>query len=109
MQINIQQRDGATVAEVLIPRLDASMASSFKNELLEIIKNGVTKLVLDLSAVAFIDSSGLGALVSILKAMNGKGSISIAGANSTVMGLFKLTSMDRVFSIHATVDAALAN
>jgi hypothetical protein len=41
--------------------------------------------------------------------MNGKGSISIAGANSTVMGLFKLTSMDRVFSIHATVDAALAN
>jgi anti-sigma B factor antagonist len=108
MELNVQQRDGATVVKVLIPRLDASMAANFKNQLIEVIKDGVTKLVLDLSAVGFIDSSGLGALVSVLKAMNGKGSIAVAGANATVTGLFKLTSMDRVFSIYPNVDAVFA-
>lgn len=108
MQLNVQKRDEATVVEVLMPRLDASIASNFKNQLLEVVKEGVAKLVLDLSHVGFVDSSGLGALVSVLKAMNGKGSIAIAGANSTVTGLFKLTSMDRVFSIYPTVDAVFA-
>ena len=104
MQLDVQQRNGITVVKVLIQRLDASIASSFKNELLEVVKDGVTKLLIDLSGVIFIDSSGLGSFVSLLKAMKGKGSVSIAGANPAVTGLFKLTSMDRVFSIYPNVD-----
>jgi anti-sigma B factor antagonist len=85
------------------------MAGTFKNDMLKVIEGGVGgKLILDFSLVGFIDSSGLGALVSVLKAMNGNGGIAIAGANSTVMGLLKLTRMDRVFATYANIDAAIA-
>lgn len=108
MQFDVQQRNGVTIVKVLINRLDASIASNFKTQLLEVVKSGATKLLIDLSDVSFIDSSGLGSFVSLLKSMKGKGTVSIAGANASVTGLFKLTSMDRVFSIYPNVDAFFA-
>jgi anti-sigma B factor antagonist len=63
--------------------------------------------VLDLSGVEFVDSSGLGAIVSCLKRLGPRGSLAIAGAQGSVQRLFTLTRMDRVFPLHETVDAAV--
>lgn len=109
MKLDVQQREGATVVEVQAPRLDAAQAAAFRNALLDVVKDGtVSKLVLDLGQVKMIDSSGLGALVSVLKSLNGKGAIHVAAANPSVLGVFKLTRLDRVFPMHESVDAALA-
>jgi len=99
MQLNVTQVDSTTVVAVHSSRLDASFAPQFKTEMLEIVSGGATELVLDLSEVKLIDSSGLGAMVSVLKALNGKGGILIRKASPAVLGLFKLTRMDRVFNI----------
>ncbi|WP_119154299.1 STAS domain-containing protein [Caldimonas tepidiphila] len=108
MKLDVQQREGATVVDVQAPRLDAAQAAAFRNALLDVVKDGtVSKLVLDFGKVKMIDSSGLGALVSVLKSLNGKGAILVAGANPSVLGVFKLTRLDRVFPIHESVDAAV--
>jgi anti-sigma B factor antagonist len=106
MQLNVSQVGTDTLVAVHSPRLDASVAPQFKTEMTEIVNNGAKRIVLDMAAVKLIDSSGLGTLVSILKLLNGQGSIVIRGASPSVLGLFKLTRMDRVFTIEAATAAA---
>jgi anti-sigma B factor antagonist len=102
------------VGEVLIvhptqPRLDAHEAESFKDHMGQRIRAGHVQLVLDLSQVEFIDSSGLGAIVASLKMLGGTGSLRLCGIRETILSLFKLTRMDRVFPIFATQEEALAS
>jgi anti-sigma B factor antagonist len=106
MQLNVSQVGNTTVVAVIFPRLDAAVAPQFKTEMTEIVNGGATSLVLDMSSVKMIDSSGLGTLVSILKLLGGHGGIVIRGATPSVLGLFKLTRMDRVFTIEAAIAAA---
>jgi anti-sigma B factor antagonist len=94
------------VAKVLDTRIAADVAPRFKAHLSEYIGKGSTSLVLDLAAVTFIDSSGLGALVSSLKAMGTDSDLVIAGAQGAVASMFKLTRMDKVFRMYATVEEA---
>ena len=89
-------------------RLDAHNARAFKSKIVECVENGEDRIALDMSQVEFIDSSGLGAIVSSLKAMGGGRSLSIFGLNPPTMSMFKLTRMDRVLSLYANQDEALA-
>lgn len=106
MQLHTTQAGADTIVAVQASRLDASFAPQFKTDMMEIVNGGARRIVLDMSAVKLIDSSGLGTLVSILKALNGQGSIVIRGASPTVLGLFKLTRMDRVFTIETAAATA---
>ena len=95
------------VVRVQERRLDASKAPAFKEDINKIIGDGVNRLVLDLQDVDFIDSSGLGVIVSCLKRLGPSGNLSISGASSTVRRLFALTRMDRIFGLHDTSQAAV--
>ena len=64
-------------------------------------------IVIDLAETSFVDSSGLSALISIIKRMGPRGGLAIAGAKGSVQSLFALTRMDRVFPMHDTVEAAV--
>lgn len=105
--INVIKECQAAVIFLNLKRLDASIAPVFKQEILKLIEAGENKIVLDLNAVEFIDSSGLGALVSILKALGSGGSIVICNARVGVLGLFRLTRMDKVFSILPSREEAI--
>lgn len=89
-------------------RLDAGKAPALREELLQRIAAGHSRIVVDLSATEFMDSSGLGALVSGIKRLGAQGSFAIAGAQGAVARLFALTRMDRVFDLHPTASAAVA-
>lgn len=84
-------------------RLDASVVSAFKQQVLEAIDGETKNVLLDLSHVEFIDSSCLGALVSILKSVSGQGELVLCSLNGTIQNLFKLTRMDRIFLLKRTV------
>jgi len=88
-------------------RLDANSAASFKNRMADIIKQGHSVLILNLENIKFIDSSGLGAIVSSLKAMRGEGDLIICNACPVVMDLFRLTRMDKVLKIFDSEGEAL--
>lgn len=104
-----ETREEGTVNVVLIDesRLDASIAESFKTYLFDQIDSGKTELVVDLSKVRFMDSSGLSTLVAGLKKLTGNGSFELASAQPAVKDLFDLTSMDKLFKMHESVADAV--
>jgi len=89
-------------------RLDAVIAASFKEALLERIDHGQHNIVLDMAYVNFMDSSGLGAVVAILKHLGDKGRLRICRVTPAVMAVLKLTRMDRIFRTFETLQAAIA-
>lgn len=85
--------------------LDGTKASQVRQEIDDIVANGADVVLIDLQDVTFIDSSGLGALVSALKAVRAAGGkLFICSINAQVRMLFELTSMDRVFQIFSNRD-----
>jgi anti-sigma B factor antagonist len=108
MQIEHRIERDVLVVSVLEKRLDARAAPRFRDKLNELVDAGQRRVVVDLSAVEFVDSSGLGALVALLKQLDGDGGLVICGARETVMSMFKLTRLDKVFQILATADEAVA-
>jgi anti-sigma B factor antagonist len=99
MNLEDRKEGEVLIIKPIEKRLDASVAVDFKEKVAELIKSGNELIVLDLSEVNFMDSSGLGAIVSSLKTLGRKGELVISGIQETVMQLFKLTRMDRVFRI----------
>jgi anti-sigma B factor antagonist len=106
--IDVKPDGDVAVLDLLAKRLDASVAGTFKAAVLEVIKAGKNRLVLDMSSVGFVDSSGLGALVSILKSLGPQGSLAVVGVQPGVLTLFRLTRMDKVFRILPTVPEGIA-
>jgi len=108
MQIEIDPRDHGMVVVSLRGRLDAAAAPTFKQSVTEAISRGNVRLALHIAHVSFMDSIGLGALVSTLKAARrANGDIAIAAPNPQVEKLLRLTAMDRVFRICPSPDEAL--
>lgn len=86
---------------VSAPRLSAAVA--------ELIASGRARIVIDLSETEFIDSSGLGALVSCLKkARQAGGDLRIAGPSEQARTVFRLTNLDRLLKTVPTAEAAAA-
>ena len=95
---------------VVLPRekrIDASVSTGFKGKMVDWINQGNRRIILDLSHVDFIDSSGLGAIISSLKTIGSDGDLVICGVRETVMGLFRLTRMNRVFQIFTDESEAI--
>jgi anti-sigma B factor antagonist len=98
---------GALNLKILDKRMDARSAPEFKEKVSTLIKAGNRWIALDLSEVEFIDSSGLGALVSVVKQLGGQGEMVIGGVRDTVEGLFRLTRLDKVFQMYPDPSMAL--
>ena len=98
--------DHALVVRVCDARIDAAVAIQFKDRMREVTEGGAQRIVLDLSRVDFIDSSGLGAIVASMKQLGGR-RLDLAGLSPTVQKVFRLTRMDTIFAIHPDVGAAL--
>lgn len=107
MPFESKSEAGHTIVLIDETRLDASVSEPFKGYLFDQIDNGSNSMVIDLSLVRFMDSSGLGALVATLKKMDGQGSVKLAAAQPAVLDLFNLTSMDKLFTILPTVTEAI--
>ena len=109
MKVSTESRDGQTVLVVAEERLDANNSAELRDQMLPLFEAGGQRVIVDLSGVSFIDSSGLGALLSGYKNANLRsGSLLLAGLQPRVQSMFELTRLHRVFHIFPSVDAALA-
>lgn len=85
--------------------IDVYTAPALRHELDEQIRLGCTDLVVDLSNVTFMDSTGLGVLVGRLKLIRTQGGrMRILGATERVLKVFTITGLDRVFDIVEGLD-----
>lgn len=86
-----------------------STAPAFRQRLEAVIAGGDARLVLDLSAVAFIDSTGLSVLLNALRLVHQRlGEMALVCKNPTVLRLFEITSLESTFAIFSGREDALA-
>ena len=108
MDIKMELTEGVAVLFIREDRLDANNSEELKAELRRLFESGTKDLVIDLKEVLFIDSSGLGVMVSGYKnASILHGSLKLSNLQSQVKSMFELTRLHRVFDIFPTVDDAL--
>ncbi len=91
-----------TTLQVLAPTgiLDGTKSADIRGQVNSALAGGATTLLMDLKDVTFVDSSGLGTLVSVLKKVRSQDcEMYVCSINPQVKMLFELTSMDRVFEI----------
>ena len=108
--MNLEHRSSESIDIVKLPaRLMMADASDARKQLKKIISRGNAQLILDLSAVEFIDSSGLAALVNSMQtARKHNGDVRLLGMSETVRALFELTQLLDVFEVFDDEDAAIA-
>ena len=106
MSIDFEQGTDLLVVRVRTLRVDAAAAPGLKAKVIERIEQGARRLVLDLKEVEFMDSTGLGTLLSLLKRVPQGGSLALCGCGASVLELLKLTRLDRVFQIYPDSGAA---
>lgn len=100
MQLVAEPRGDLLIVRAMETRIDAAAAIQFKDRMREITQHPAPRVLLDLSRVAFMDSSGLGAVVAVMKLLGPDRRLELAGLTPTVEKVFRLTRMDSVFTIH---------
>ena len=107
MEFVVEHVQDADVVEIPVEELDASNAAELKRDIGPIVETK-RKLVLDLSRLRFVDSSGLGAFLSCLRRVNERGGdLKLSNMSSSIRAVFELVRMHRVFDIHPTREAAV--
>lgn len=110
MQLNIEKiQDGkAVIVTIRSDNLDAGNVKAFKDQIAP-VQEGHQAVLIDMSTLNFVDSSGLGALLSTLRGMNTKnGQLKLFAMTKPVQALFELVRMHRIFAIYNNRDEALA-
>lgn len=107
MELAVRQEGAVTVVRPAGTRLDALVAVQFKDRMKLAVEGGGGCVVLDLSAIDFLDSSGLGAVVAVRRFLRDGQRLELAGLMPAVQRVFRLTRMDTVFVLHDGVGDAL--
>jgi anti-sigma B factor antagonist len=108
--LEIDRNDARSVLHLKEERIDAHNAGELKDWLLNSLEDGCPLLIVDLASVHFIDSSGLGALLSGYKNANlRQARFVLTGLQARVRSMFELTRLHRVFEIAEQVgDVAIS-
>lgn len=107
MQLNLTEQEDIVQIRIEEERMDAHNSGDLKEQMLQLFDEGKCNLVIDLSLVRFIDSSGLGALVSGFKNAGAReGSLKLCCLQPQVRSMFELTRLHRVFEIFNNMDEA---
>jgi anti-sigma B factor antagonist len=110
MNVVSEEKNGVIVMYIKEERLDAHNSGDLKALLLETFQKGHKNILIDLKDVRFIDSSGLGALVSGFKnAISNQGGLKLSSLQTQVKSMFELTRLHRVFEIFPSSVEALDN
>jgi len=100
--------DGRTIVAVG-GEIDVYTAPKLRDKITELVAAGVYDLVIDMEAVEFLDSTGLGVLVGGLKKVRAHdGSLALICNQDRLLKIFRITGLAKVFVIHESTEAALA-
>jgi anti-anti-sigma factor len=109
MEISHLVQDRALIITPLGEHLDARESSEFKEKIFELLDQTTPpRVIFDFKKLQFIDSSGLGCLLSILRKLNSRGTpLKLANLSEPVRSLFELVLMHKIFDIAPDLGAAL--
>jgi anti-sigma B factor antagonist len=88
--------------------IDVYTAPQLREHLIALVEGGDRRVVVDLARVEFLDSTGLGVLVGALRRLRGvDGELTLVCAQERLLKIFRITGLDRVFTLYESVDAAV--
>ena len=104
------QKNGEVVVVDVAGQLIVGNRQELKQKILDELEKGQRKVLVDFARTGYIDSSGLGVLVSLAKKMRDMGGdLRLANLNDDLQTLFELTKLDTLFQISETRERALEN
>lgn len=109
MNFDTVKQDGVLVVPFEIEHLDADNSKEFRKAMHEVVTSA-SRVVFDLGSLKFVDSSGLGAILSCLRELSDAGGdLKLCNMSRTVRTMFELVRMHRIFEIFADQEEALAS
>lgn len=108
MEHEVTERSGVTIVH-LRERIDVGRALELRDLLATRIDSPAARVLLDLSEVTLVDSSGIGVLVTAHRRADGEGArFALAGATGTVARVFEMTRTNKLLSLYPTVEEGVA-
>jgi anti-sigma B factor antagonist len=108
MEMAVETIDGVTVVELHGEYLDASIAEEFKRDIAPVLEEANSKVVFDMSQLQFVDSAGIGAILSCRRRLSAAGGdLKLCAVSKPVRGAFEITRMHRLFDIFDTQEEAI--
>lgn len=109
LKINTSQRDSATILEIY-GEIDLYSSPEVRKVLLQLVNDKTAVIIVNLNGVTYIDSSGVATLVEGLQEMEKySGKLKLTNLRDAVRHVFELSSLDKIFEIHNTVEGAAKN
>lgn len=105
-----EEQDGVTIIKITDERFDSMIAPHLKSELLFLSNDGVDKILIDLSEVNYVDSSGLGAFLFGIRQMKPiGGQLKLLAANERIMSLVRIARLDKILLNFRDRETAIAS
>ena len=109
MQVDVRTVGTRDVLHV-VGEVDVASVDRVREQVALLLSQGRADLVVDLTDVAFLDSTGLGMLVGALKRVRlAGGRLELVVGAEPILKVFRITGLEQVFTIHASLDEALAS
>ena len=106
--LDVQERDGFAVLAVS-GEVDVATVPRLREQLHGLVAQGSSQIIVNLDAVDFLDSTGLGVLVGGLKRVrNHDGSLQLVCTQEKILKIFRITGLTKVFPIHSSVGDAIS-
>jgi anti-sigma B factor antagonist len=108
LRTEVSEVKGWTVVAVH-GEIDVATSPALRERLIGLVNDGATRLVLDLEAVDFLDSTGLGTIVSLLKRVRTHGGdLRLVCTEARIRRLFEITGLEKAVPLHASLDDAIS-
>jgi anti-sigma B factor antagonist len=107
LNLNHRTEDGRTIVEVE-GEIDVYTAPKLRELLIDLVSQGNHRIIVDMTRVDFLDSTGLGVLVGGLKRVRSRdGSLRLVCGQERILKIFRITGLTKVFQIYTTIEEAL--
>jgi anti-sigma B factor antagonist len=109
LALNVYSEPPGFTVVAVSGEIDVYTAPKLREKLISLVDGGSYQLIVDMEGVEFLDSTGLGVLVGGLKRVRAQdGWIDLACTQSRILRIFKITGLNKVFSIYSSVTEAVA-
>jgi anti-sigma B factor antagonist len=106
LQVSVEHVDGVARC-VIVGEVDMATTPQLRDELIGLVNAGDQRLVLDVSGVPFLDSTGLGVLMEVHRRLrDNSGAVALVGARPALVRLLTITNLSRALPVYRTVSDA---
>lgn len=108
--VNIEKKDRIDIVTFSVSKINALISDEIREDISKVFDNSNSRVIIDLKGVHYIDSTGFGCFLSIMKtARNSYGVLKFANPEPAIMELFRTLHLHTVFQIYDDMDSCISS